>query len=72
VTHIIRDTVFLIIENIGYAMGYKASHLQTEADANHVTDSHIIYNLDFYSLILFSVITLNFTKNFLTCTELQS
>jgi hypothetical protein len=30
VTHIVHDTVSLIIENIDYTIGYKASHPQTD------------------------------------------
>jgi hypothetical protein len=28
--HIVHDTVFLIIENIDYTIGYRASHPQTD------------------------------------------
>jgi hypothetical protein len=85
VSHIVHDSIiFLIIENIDYTIGYKASHpqidLQKLITAKITLRTHIYYililndtfDLHFCTLILFSVITLDLTTNFLICTELQS
>jgi hypothetical protein len=71
VAHIVHDTVFLIIKNTDYTIGYKASHPQTDLQkllqkSKHGLTLHT-FDLYFCTLILFSVITLNFNTNFLIC-----
>ena len=76
--HTVHDTVFLIIENIDYTIGYKASHPQTDLQKllqkSHYGLTYILHTFDlhFCTLILLSARTPNFTTNFLICTELQS
>jgi hypothetical protein len=79
VAHTVHDTVFLIIENIDYTIGYKTAHPQTDLQKllqkSYYGLTYILhtFHLHFCTLISFSVITLNyFTTNFLICTELQS